>query len=108
MSAAANGLTDIDFKIIDWKSPKDMPQFDRIIGAEILFRDEFFDPLLKLFGSYLAPKGEIYIAHDVRRKSVPQFLALAEKEYEIAVSARKMRSEDKELTILINRLRKRS
>ena len=108
VSAAANGLTDIDFKIIDWKSPKDMPQFDRIIGAEILFRDEFFDPLLKLFGSYLAPKGEIYIAHDVRRKSVPQFLSLAEKEYEIAVSARKMRSEDKELTILINRLRKRS
>ena len=108
VSAAANGLTDINFKIIDWKSPKDMPQFDRIIGAEILFRDEFFDPLLKLFDSYLAPEGEIYIAHDVRRKSVPQFLALAEKEYEIAVSARKMRSEDKELTILINRLRKRS
>ena len=108
VSAAANGLTDINFKIIDWKSPKDMPQFDRIIGAEILFRDEFFDPLLKLFDSYLAPEGEIYIAHDVRRKSVPQFLSLAEKEYEIAVSARKMRSEDKELTILINRLRKRS
>lgn len=108
VSAAANGLTDIDFKIIDWKSPKDIPQFDRIIGAEILFRDDFFDPLLKLFESYLAPEGEIYIAHDVRRKSVPKFLSRAEKEFEVAVSARKMRSEDKELTILINRLRRRS
>jgi cyclopropane fatty-acyl-phospholipid synthase-like methyltransferase len=108
VSAAASGLSGIEHKIIDWKNPKDMPQFDRIIGAEILFRDEFFEPLLKLFGNYLAPQGEIYIAHDIRRKSVPQFLARAEKEYEIGVSARKMRSEDKELTILVNRLRRRS
>jgi predicted nicotinamide N-methyase len=107
VSAAASGLHDVEFKIIDWKKLKDMPQFDRIIGAEILFRDEFFEPLFKLFNSYLAPGGEIYLAHDARRKSVPQFLNLASKEYEIAVSPRKMRSDDKELTILINRLRKK-
>lgn len=104
VSAAANGLDGIDFRIIDWKEPKEMPQFDRIIGAEILFRDEFFDPLLKVFNRYLAPDGEIYIAHDARRKSVPQFLSLAAKEYNVAVSPRKMRSDDQEITILINRL----
>lgn len=107
VSAAANVLSGVDFKIIDWKKPKEMPLFDRIIGAEILFRDEFFEPLLKLFNQYLAPEGEIYLAHDARRKSVPQFLTLASREYDVAVSARKMRSDDSELTILINRLRKK-
>jgi len=97
----------VEFTIIDWKKPKDLQQFDRIIGAEILFREEFFKPLLKLFNRHLSADGEIYLAHDARRKSVPQFLNLAAKEYEIGVSARKMRHDDEELTILINRLRKK-
>ncbi|MFH1215385.1 MAG: methyltransferase domain-containing protein [Pseudomonadota bacterium] len=107
VSAAANGLTDVDFRIIDWKNPPEIAPFDIIIGAEILFRDEFFQPLLNVFDTYLAQEGTIYIAHDVRRKSVPKFLDLAKNKYVIAVSARKMMSPDGELTILINRLRKK-
>lgn len=104
VSAAANGLEQVDFRIIDWKKPPELDQFETIIGAEILFREDFFKPLLDVFAQYLAPGGTIYIAHDARRKSVPKFLDLAKKEYTIAVSARKMMSEDGEITILLNRL----
>ncbi|MGV1100171.1 class I SAM-dependent methyltransferase [Thiovibrio sp. JS02] len=107
VSAAANGLKGINCRLIDWLKPPSLPRFDTIIGAEILFREEFFAPLLNVFRSLLADDGVIYLAHDVRRKSLPQFLLLAEKEYEIAVSARKMRSDDKELTIIVNRLTRR-
>jgi predicted nicotinamide N-methyase len=107
VSAAANGLTAIDFRMIDWKKPPELPPFDTIIGAEILFRDEFFQPLLALFQKYLAPQGEIYLAHDGRRKSLPKFLDLAQKEFQVAVSARKMKSPQGELTIIINRLRRK-
>ncbi|MCB2181698.1 MAG: methyltransferase domain-containing protein [Desulfobulbaceae bacterium] len=107
VSAAANDITDIDFKMIDWKKPPEMDQFETIIGAEILFRDEFFNPLLNVFDKYLAPNGTIYIAHDVRRKSVPKFLDLAQKKYEIAVKSQKMNSEDGEITILVNRLKRK-
>ena len=107
VSAAANGLQEVDFRIIDWKKPPVMPRFNTIIGAEILFRDEFFQPLLDVFNQYLAPDGTIYIAHDARRKSLPKFLDLAQKEYQVAVSARKMKSEDGELTIIINRLKRK-
>ncbi|MBU0908556.1 MAG: methyltransferase domain-containing protein [Proteobacteria bacterium] len=107
VSAAANGLMDVDFRIIDWKKPPSMPVFDTIIGAEILFRDEFFQPLLNVFNQYLAPQGTIYIAHDGRRKSLPKFLDLAQKDYQIAVSARKMKSDEGEMTIIINRLKKK-
>jgi predicted nicotinamide N-methyase len=107
VSAAANGLKGINCRLIDRLKPPSLPRFDTIIGAEILFREEFFAPLLNVFRSLLADDGVIYLAHDVRRKSLPQFLLLAEKEYEIAVSARKMRSDDKELTIIVNRLTRR-
>lgn len=107
VSAAANGLTDVDFRIIDWKNPPKLAPFDIIIGAEILFRDEFFQPLLNVFDTYLAPQGTIYIAHDVRRKSVPKFLERAQNTFQIAVSARKMMSQEGELTILVNRLQRK-
>lgn len=104
VTAAANGFTGIDFKIIDWLKPPKLTPFDTIVGAEVLFREDFFDPLLNVFRSLLAPGGVIYLAHDVRRKSLPQFLMRAEKEYEIAVSTRKMKSADGELTVIVNRL----
>ena len=108
VSAAATGLKGVECRLLDWLKPPTLPRFDTIIGAEILFREEFFAPLLNIFRSLLAEQGVIYLAHDVRRKSLPKFLLLAEKEYEIAVSSRKMRSQGKELTIIVNRLTKRA
>ena len=108
VSAAASGLTGVQFKILDWLKPQEMPQFETIIGAEILFREEFFEPLLNVFRKLLAPNGVIYLSHDIRRKSMPKFLLLAEKEYEIATSKRTMRSDDKETVVIISRLTARS
>ena len=104
VSAAANGLTNIDFRMIDWLQPPEMEPFDRIIGAEILFRDEFFQPLLTIFKNYLSGDGEIYLAHDIRRQSVPKFLDLAQKDFNIGVIKRTLKGDDGEITILVNRL----
>lgn len=107
VSAAASGLTGVRFELIDWQRPPALPRFDTIIGAEILFREDFFSPLLQVFSKLLAPEGAIYLAHDVRRKSLPAFLQRAEKEYEIGVSKRRITTEEETLTIIINRLRPR-
>jgi len=107
VSAAATGIKGMECRLLDWLKPPTLPRFNTIIGAEILFREEFFAPLLNIFRSLLADQGVIYLAHDARRKSLPKFLHLAEKEYEIATSARKMRSDDKDLTIIVNRLTRR-
>ncbi len=108
VSAMASGLEkNVDVTIIDWKKPPELPAYDIILGAEILFRDEFFKPLLKVFDRYLKPDGVIYLAHDARRQSLPPFLKIAQESYEIGVKPRKMSSEEGELTILLNRLRKK-
>lgn len=107
VSAAASGLTGVEFKIIDWKNPPAMAQFDTIVGAEILFREEFFAPLLNILDTFLAPGGTIYLAHDMRRKSLNPFLQLAEKNFEIAFSTKKMKSPEETITVVVNRLRRR-
>ena len=63
--------------------------------------------LLGLFDALLAPSGTIFLAHDGRRPSLPQFLKLAEKDFGIATMVRKLRSEEEELTVGVNRRKRK-
>lgn len=104
VSAAASRLDNVRFAILDWKNPPAMERYDIIVGAEILFREEFFEPLLKVIGRALKPDGVVYLAHDIRRQSLKPFLHMAEAEYTIAASMRKLKSHDEDKVILLNRL----
>ena len=107
VNAAANGLRNVQFQIIDWLKPPTLPPFDTIIGAEILYRESFFEPLLAVFARLLKPSGVIYLAHDARLRSLGKFLQLAEPDYQIAALSRKLRSDKGELTVIVNRLTRR-
>ena len=108
VSAAVNGFDAVQFRMLDWLSPPDIEPFDRIIGAEILFREEFFQPLLDVFKKYLKDDGEIYMAHDMRRQSVPKFLNLAQHDFKINVQKQILTNDEGEkITVLINRLVKK-
>lgn len=105
VSAAASGLKGIDFVHFDWLEPRTLAPFDVLVGAEILFRDEFFQPLLDIFSTLLKPDGTIFLAHDATRQSLPKFLKLAGKDFDIALKKQTMRRDGKERTIVVNRLR---
>ncbi|MDH3329188.1 MAG: protein N-lysine methyltransferase family protein [Desulfobulbaceae bacterium] len=104
VSAAASGLDNVAFEILDWKNPPELKQYDIIAGAEILFREEFFEPLLNVMRRLLKPDGVIYLAHDIKRKSLKPFLQMAEAEYNIAASRRTLKSLEEDKVILLNRL----
>ena len=63
--------------------------------------------MLTVFNRYLKPDGVIYLAHDARRKSLPRFLQLAEKDFEIAINKQEIKKDGREVTVLINRLRRK-
>jgi len=108
VSAAASGLDNVRFEILDWLDPPEIERYDIILGAEILFREEFFEPLLDIIRHTLKPNGTVYMAHDSKRKSVQPFLKKAEKEYNIAASRRLLKSLDEDKEILLTRLTPRS
>lgn len=107
VSAAASKLENIQFSHLDWLNPPDLEPFDVLAGAEILFRDEFFEPLLNIFKNYLKPDGMIYLAHDAKRQSLPKFLKLAQHDFEIALKEQVIKRDGKKITIIVNRLRHR-
>ena len=104
VSAAASKLENVECMMLDWKNPPDMPKFDIIVGAEILFRDEFFEPLLNVIRKALKPDGVIYLAHDERRQSLQPFLQMAQEEYKIAASKKTLRSLEEDKVLVLNRL----
>jgi len=104
VSAAASGLHNVKLTLIDWLDPPPLPAFDVLAGAEILFREEFFAPLLRVFAAYLKPDGVIYLAHDARRQSLPKFLKLAEKDYDIGVARQNYIKDGTPVSIIVNRL----
>ncbi len=104
VSAAASGLDKVNFAMLDWLAPPEMERYDIILGAEVLFRDEFFEPLLAVMRKALKPDGVVYLAHDIKRKSVRPFLELAEKEYTISASKRTLKSLEQDKEVLLTRL----
>lgn len=107
VSAAASRLHNVDFALVDWLNPPDLGQFDLLVGAEILFREDFFQPLLNVFQEYLKDDGEIFLAHDARRQSLPRFLQLAQKDFAIAINKQNINKDGRNITIIVNRLRRR-
>lgn len=105
VSAAASGLTTVQFSHLDWLKPIDIEPFDVLAGAEILFRDEFFAPLLNIFKTCLKPDGMIYLAHDSKRKSLGKFLKLAQDDFDIALKEQSFMRDGKKVTVVVNRLR---
>ncbi len=103
VSAAASGL-DVDCMLLDWLDPPAMKQYDVILGAEILFREDFFGPLLALLQKALRPGGVIYLAHDIRRKSLAPFLKMAEADYVISAQKKKLKSLEEDKEVLLTRL----
>ncbi|BHH82149.1 class I SAM-dependent methyltransferase [Desulforhopalus sp. 52FAK] len=105
VSAAASGLTNVKFSHLDWLKPIDIEPFDVLAGAEILFRDEFFEPLLTIFKTCLKPDGMIYLAHDSKRQSLGKFLKLAQNDFDIALKEQSFMRDGKKITVIVNRLR---
>ncbi len=107
VSAAASNLTGVETMMLDWLDPPEMQRFDTILGAEILFREEFFQPLLSIMDKTLTDDGRIFLAHDVRRQSLGPFLRLAEEKFVISAQKKKLKSLEQDREILLTRLVRR-
>lgn len=107
INAAASKLANVNCLMLDWLNPPEMEPFDVILGAEILFRDEFFQSLLNVLDKALKPGGVVYLAHDIKRRSLEPFLKMAEADYRIAASQRKLKGFEGDKVILLNRLQRR-
>ena len=104
-NATLNGLENIKFALLDWNRPAVANQYDYIIGSEVIYKEDLFEPLMQVFKSLLLPGGTIFLAGDVRRKSPLKFFDMLRRDFEIERSSHTLRTQDEAYVIGLYRLR---
>lgn len=68
-----SGSSELGIVELDWTKPVLEGRFDTILGSEVIYKEEYFEPLSGLFRRYLKPGGEIILAEGLRKTTVAFF-----------------------------------
>ncbi len=104
--AHLNGLADLPVICIDWADPAVAGPFDRIIGSEVVFRNDDLQPLQNLFQRLLKPGGEVVLSTEVRKPAIDFFQNLSAS-YDMKAQTRTLRSGADETKIVFCRMKSR-
>ena len=104
-NALLNGLEHIKIALLDWNRPDVANQYHYVIGSEVVYKEELFEPLMKVLKTSLLPGGTIFLAGDISRKSLLEFFDMLKNDFEISASCHTLRAEEKCHMIGLYRLR---
>ena len=91
---------------LDWTKPRLEGSFDYIVGSEIAYRDDNFEPIFGLFERYLSPSGEVILAEGLRKTSM-EFFRQMSGFFDIKAQKKVLRSKGKESRIVLAMMKKR-
>ncbi len=94
-----------EIRRLDWNSPEIAEPFDMIVGSEVVFKEEDFEPLSRLFDRCLKPSGEVILAERVRETSIGFFRKMSEP-FDIMAKKKVLRSEEGgEVRVILARMK---
>lgn len=99
-NASLNGLDELKVVPLDWNQPPPNEAFDLIIGSEVIYHERDFDPIRELFARLLRPGGEIILCAEIRKTNMA-FLSLLQNSYAIKARKKTLRSETKNISIML-------
>ena len=97
-----NNLDTVRVRRLDWLDPDLNESFDLICGAELIYREEFIQPLLKIFQQNLAPGGHICLAHQPEVMRQKQFMEDASRSFHIQTSSRVLNGNGNRYKVVIH------
>ena len=103
-NALLNKASNIEIKEMNWNKPQLQGSFDTIIGSEIIYKESDFLPMLNLFRTYLKDGGEIILVEGIRKTSM-EFMRRMGDSFNITAQKRIFRSEDREIMVMLCRMR---
>jgi predicted nicotinamide N-methyase len=104
MNIRHNGLDNVSVEKLDWNNPGLTRTYDIICGSELIYKETFIPPIIALFRKYLQPHGTIFLAHDVKRRCLMQFVGMMPGRFEVENLVKTMKSGDEVHRITIHRL----
>jgi len=92
-------------KKLDWRQPDLDERFDMICGAEVIYKESAFEPVITLFRQYLKPDGRIYLAHDRQRTSADKLISQLPNDMAVETTGKTFTGKDTARRILLHTLR---
>jgi predicted nicotinamide N-methyase len=89
---------------LDWTKPSLEGRFDIILGSEVVYKEEYFEPLLDIFRRYLKPEGEIILAEGLRKTSM-EFFKRMSGICDVKARKRVLRSKGEEKRVILASMR---
>ena len=102
-SAHINDCSNLKIVELDWNKPELKGTFDRIIGCEVIYKEQSFYPILRLFRTYLKQDGEILLTERVRKSSI-EFFRQMSKHFNIKAQKKTIRNDSDEIHVMICRM----
>lgn len=106
-NACANLLADdsgLEITELDWTRPRLEGLFDTIVGSEVIYKEKDYQPILRLFKTYLRPSGEIILAEGVRKTSMEFFRQMSEF-FDISAQKKILSSRGEEARVILARMK---
>ena len=97
------GDAELEIKRLDWNKPGIKETFNRIVGSEVIYKKEDYEPILKLFQRYLNEGGEIFLAEGLRETSYEFFRQMSDI-FEIEARRKVIRTPEKEIRVILAKM----
>jgi 2-polyprenyl-3-methyl-5-hydroxy-6-metoxy-1,4-benzoquinol methylase len=105
-NAYTNGLSQLAIQRLDWNQPDLDRKYDLLVGSEVVYKKQDFEPLVRLFQSALLPQGEIILASEARG-IVADFLHHIEPVYHLKFKATVFQTHGRETQVILIKLSRR-
>ena len=99
-----SGSSEPEIVELDWTKPVLEGRFDTILGSEVIYKEEYFEPLSDLFRRYLKPHGEIILSEGLRKTSLAFFKRMADV-CDVRAQKRILRSKGEEKRVILASMR---
>jgi 2-polyprenyl-3-methyl-5-hydroxy-6-metoxy-1,4-benzoquinol methylase len=106
-NAELNHLPELPVIRLDWHQIDLSRTYDCIIGSEVVYKEDDFSPLKKVFETLLKPGGEVILASEIRQTTL-KFFETIQEEYKIQIQKKKLRTESQQTRIIVSRIRRRA
>ncbi len=102
-NAALNNCKNLRIERLDWHNPNLSGKFDTIIGSEVIYNERDFQPITRIFETYLKPGGDIFLAESLRKTTL-EFFHQMSSHYEIKAQKKIIRGPDQEIRVIFCRM----
>jgi predicted nicotinamide N-methyase len=104
MNIEHNDLPNVHVERLDWNNPDLKGHYDIVCGSELIYNEAFIGPILGLFEKYLRPEGAVYLAHDIHRKTLLQFMEMIPDHFEMGNVVKAMKRGEEVHRVVIHTL----